>query len=524
MTLVRLQLRLSRRGAIMWGVLLSVGFAANMGAWSSAYPTQESRTALARSLSASTGFRALVGPPLAVDTTGGFVAWRLGVFALGALGVWALLTTTRLLRGEEDAGRWDLVLSMPLTKRRATLATVAAVLIDIAIVWAVASVALVGIGSAYDVPAGGSLAFTSGLALGACLFAALAAFASQLAPARRTAAGIAGAVLGAAFLVRSAADGSSATWLRWASPFGWLSELRSYAGARPAVLLLYVAVAATFAAAAVWIAGRRDSGAGTLPSRDRATGGTAAFRTPEGASFRFAAAGAAAWIAGAAAFGLMMGALTPTITQTLGGSGIERFVQELGTFRSVRGYLAFGVYFTLGLVLSLVVAGSVASHWEEERTGRAETALCGAIGRRRWLAGRLAATAATAVTVAVVASVAAWAGVRDALTPAGALGAGIAVLPVAAVFLGAGVALYGLAPRIATGTAYGFVACTFLLQVIGSIGRWPRWLLGLSPFHHASGAPLLGVNVRTSLLLLAVGAAGVVLGVEAFARRDLQTG
>ena len=65
-------------------------------------------------LADSAAVRALQGIPRGVETTGGFVAWDAGWFLALVIGVWSVLATTRLLRGEEDSGRADLVLSRPV--------------------------------------------------------------------------------------------------------------------------------------------------------------------------------------------------------------------------------------------------------------------------------------------------------------------------------------------------------------------------------------------------------------------------
>ena len=94
----------------------------------SAYPDEASRQKLL-DLSTSTAVRMMQGVPGAVDTAGGFAVWDGGWMLMIIAACWALLTATRLTRGEEDAGRAELVLARPLTARRmlgAHLATMGA--------------------------------------------------------------------------------------------------------------------------------------------------------------------------------------------------------------------------------------------------------------------------------------------------------------------------------------------------------------------------------------------------------------
>ena len=64
-----------------------------------------------RALAENPAIRTLFGEPVALDDPGGFTVWRTGTFAAVLVGVWALLAATRITRGEEDAGRWDLLLA-----------------------------------------------------------------------------------------------------------------------------------------------------------------------------------------------------------------------------------------------------------------------------------------------------------------------------------------------------------------------------------------------------------------------------
>ena len=74
-------------------------------------------------LAANPAIRTLFGSPWRWTTPGGFTVWRTGTFAALLTGLWTLLTAVRLTRGEEDAGRWALLLAgrlrMPAVVRRA---------------------------------------------------------------------------------------------------------------------------------------------------------------------------------------------------------------------------------------------------------------------------------------------------------------------------------------------------------------------------------------------------------------------
>ncbi|MCX4807614.1 hypothetical protein OG594_39465 [Streptomyces sp. NBC_01214] len=111
-----LALRQTRRGA-----LVVIGLAAGMSAVAvAAYASTVKDPADAAALEALAGnpaIRTLFGEPVALDDAGGFAVWRTGTVLAVVLAVWALLAATRITRGEEDAGRWDVLLAgrVPVT-------------------------------------------------------------------------------------------------------------------------------------------------------------------------------------------------------------------------------------------------------------------------------------------------------------------------------------------------------------------------------------------------------------------------
>ena len=100
--------RAAARSAAMWGGVFAVFAVVQLNSYTSIYTTQASRDQLARAYGTNPGLNALLGAPRAMDTVAGWAQWRF-VGILGPLGcIWAVLTATRLLRGGEDAGRYDL--------------------------------------------------------------------------------------------------------------------------------------------------------------------------------------------------------------------------------------------------------------------------------------------------------------------------------------------------------------------------------------------------------------------------------
>lgn len=101
------------------------------------------------------------------------------------------------------------------------------------------------------------------------------------------------------------------------------------------------------------------------------------------------------------------------------------------------------------------------------------------------------------------------------------LGAGLNCLPVAYLFLGAGLLGFAVAPRVAASLAYGLVLLTFAWELVGSQFDVPAWTLGLSPFHQVGLVPAQSFRAPAALAMLGGAAALTIAAALVFRRRDL---
>ncbi|MEA2503771.1 MAG: polyether ionophore transport system permease protein, partial [Actinomycetota bacterium] len=258
---------------IAWGYVFAAYVVGSISGFALTYRTQAAREQLARSFSANVGLQALIGPARHIDTVAGFASWRTSVTLTAIGAVWGLLASTRLLRGEEEAGRWELLVCGQTTRRRAAAQGMAGLAIGWLVLLGVTAIAAVADGATVH-PALSPRAwvfYALSITCGAAMFLAVGAFTSQLARTRRRAATIAGACLGVAYLLRMVADVSPALgWLRWATPLGWVEEIRPLVGTHLLPLVPIGVFTAGLAVAAVQLAGARDMGDSILPESDTA--------------------------------------------------------------------------------------------------------------------------------------------------------------------------------------------------------------------------------------------------------------
>jgi ABC-2 type transport system permease protein len=475
-------------------------------------------------LATNPAIRTLFGQPAALDTPGGFTVWRTGTVVAVLVGVWGLLATTRLTRGEEDAGRWDLLLAGRLPAaavvRRQMVVLVAAALTAGAAVTA----ALLATGTG---PLGAAL-HGLGIASVGIFFVGAGGLAGQLFTTRPAATAAAVALLGTALLARMVADGVTAlAWLRWLSPFGLLELSAPYADNRWAPLAVLAIAAVALVVATPAAATHRDLRGGRLAAPERRATRLALLGSVPAFAVRRLLRPLLGWSLGIGAYFLLIGLIADSMTDFLTDNphfadlAARAGFAGLGT---VEGYT--GTLFTLLAVpVGVFTAARMATYVEDE-VGRRQTLLHAQPVTRRALAGAEAAsTAGGAVLLALVAGVAVWIGTTLAgagLDPADALAGAVNALPVALLCLAAAVLALGLTPRLVALVGSSPAAGGFLWYVTADSIDAPGWAATLSPFAHLAPVPAQTPDWAGIVGMLAVAVALTTVGLAAYHLRDLR--
>ncbi|MGY1707417.1 hypothetical protein ACI79C_22880 [Geodermatophilus sp. SYSU D00697] len=480
----------------------------------------ESLTALAE----NPAIRTLFGPPVGLDTAGGFTVWRTGTVLALLVGIWGALTATRLTRGDEEAGRWDLLLAGRLRLTTLVVRVLAVLLAASAVVGAAAGLGLLLAGAG---PLGSSL-FGAGLAGTGMVGAALGVLAAQLFADRRSASGLAVAVLLGGLLARMVADQVPAlAWLSWLTPFGLLGSAAPFAADRSLPLLVLALLVGVVALSAVGLAAGRDVGRGRLAGRERAAAPSRLLTSLPGLAVHRTRGPLAGWSAGAAAYFLLIGLLATAMTDFLRDNPFFADLAAQAGFAqlgSVQGYVA-ALYTLLAVAIGAFAAGRVAATAADESAGRLAMLYSRPVARVRWAATEAAVVTLAAVVLAATAGLAAWAGaawVDAGLGVADALAGALSVLPVALLCLGAALAALGWIPSAVLPLGVAPAAGGYLLLVLADTFGWPGAVRWFSPFAHLADVPAEPWDLPGALGMLAVAAALAIAGLVGYGRRDLR--
>jgi ABC-2 type transport system permease protein len=369
------------------------------------------------------------------------------------------------------------------------------------------------------------VAVTFGLSftlLGA-LFAGVALVAAQVSENTRVVYGIAGAVLGASFVLRAVGDIGDGT-ISWLSPIGWAQKTRPFAGEQWWPFLVIVATSAALFAVAVALSRRRDLGAGLVAPRPGRAHAGASLCRPVGLAVRLQRASVVGWSVGVLLTGVAYGSIADSINDFVKDNKAltDLIAAQVGASLA-DSYLAMS-FRILGLVAAGFAIQSTLRLRSEESALHAEQILSTAVSRVRWAASHLTVASVGTVIMLITAGLAV--GVSDAAVTGDlgvvsrALGAALVYVPAIWVLVGVSVALFGIAPR-ASAAGWALLTVCFVIGMFGQLLELPQWVRDVSPFEHVPQLPAVDVTIAPLVVLTVVAAALTAAGLIGLRRRDI---
>lgn len=467
--------------------------------------------------------RMLAGPAYGLDvpTYERFFAAGYGLYFGIIAALMNIMLVVRHTRVEEQTGRAELVRANVTGRHSALTATL--IVAGITNVLAVAAVAGLAVASGYETA--GSVLFAAGVGAVGLAFAGISAVTVQLSEYSRAAAGMAGAVLGAAFLARAGGDMPQVggTTLSWLSPLAWSQQTAPFVLDRWWPLVLPLALFVVTAAVGYLLVSRRDLGASLIAVRPGRAEARPALGTPLGLAVRLQRGGMIGWGVAVVLAGMVNGAFAQAMLDA--ADGLPAAMTEMfGAEDMLNGYLAFIAVFVGYLAAAYAVSAVQSLHADEQR-GRASAVLATPTSRWAWAGAHLLVIALGIVGIMALA------GIGTGLVAAGVTGDGALVWDVTAahlnlapgplVVLGVAALLYGAAPRLMAPVAWTLVGLMVLVGNFGSLLDLPEAVVNLSPLSHPAQLPTEAFAATPVVFLLAIAATGIVLGLIGFRRRQL---
>lgn len=519
----RLFWRRNRVRLVVWAAFV-VGMAAVVIPYYQDFFTSQAALDDFAQVSDNPGIKALTGLAANPATMGGAVWTKIWMFVAISLALGAVFLVTRNGRADEEAGRTELLRSRVLGLHAGSLATW--LWVGGLCVVSGLGVALVSVAFGLDPEGAGVMgSFVFGASItGVGLFGlGVGAVVGQVTSTSRGANTLGSIVVIAFYVVRMIGDLGDGT-LTWASPIGWGQEMQPWGANRWWPLGLLVVLTVALLAAAGWLEGRRDHGAGLLPERLGNPGAPKRWTSPLGLALRLQRGPIIGWtiavVLSAALFGSVVQAMTDLLEDTSGSTA-----EDLIGGASVDALLSMLVGF-IALIVAVFAVQSAAALRGDEASAILEPQLAGALGRVRWAAERLVIpVVGSAVLLLVGGGIfgASYGSTVSDSSQAGRLaGAALAYWPAVMVLMGVAVLLFGYLPRLAVPLSWGVIAAVWFLMFVGDALGLPQGLLDLLPWSATPYVPLEPLTWTPLVIMTLVAVAFTVLGVARFRQRDIQ--
>ena len=535
-------LRDYRVAILGWGIGMGLVVISPMASVAALVTTPQAREQLV-GLAASFAWNA---DPIKVDTIGGYATFKIGIFIF-LIVIWPLLVGSRTLRGEEDRGSLDVLLSLPRPRLNVAFEKLAAMWTALFAMGVLIGLLAFAGGKKFgaDFGLGDGLLYGLNLALICAVFGGLALLISQFTQERGPAAGSTAGLL-VFFIVLDMVHRvvPNSEWISRLSPIYYYNlskPLIPSFGTNFGAMAVELVLAAILGGAAIWLFVRRDVG-GTvplprwlqLPERHASRAlpvGDWSLRSVYARSMGMIAMPTLWWTLGIAAFaGFMIYAVqlleTKMSTLLSGSPAFSTLVKNLGGGdASVNAGLLSAIFFFLPLSLMAFAVTQVNGWSADEQDGRLELVLAAPQSRVAVLLGRFAALATATIAIAVVTLLACFASAAAAglnIDAGNLTAAMLGMIPLGLLIAAIGYLASGwLRTAADTGLLSFVLAAWFFISFIGPELKLPDATLRLSAFYYY-GTPLLhGLQPASVLGVLAVAAVALVLGTMRFANKDI---
>jgi len=527
---------------LIWGGGLALLMLSTLQAYNGIFSGPNKAQMINNFKQATEAFSFLTGKAYDLDTFGGYLNYQFSRTGSLLLPIFALLMGSKLIRGEEEKGSLDLLLSTPHSRQSVLFqkwaGMVAAIAGIMVIVWLGIAA---GVSSADEVfEAGPTMIMCLNTGLLVLVIGSLALIMGQV-TSRKAAAGWAGGIFAGTFLVNNLSDNlDSLKWFQYFSPFYYHNLSKPLARSiginwGGMAVLTGMAVGLTLVALAMYL--RRDHNdvfhlfQSQKPGQSKSRVSLAepkSFWLTNNFTFGLRAAlpGTLIWAASMSAYIVLIMFVLNDLRATLIDLLKSDFYKNLG-LKALAGnesLLSIALFvFAVALYAAYAVT-QVAGWTSEENEGRLELVLSTPEPRWRLLLTRFLVTlVASAILVGLTGlafGLSGWiANVTVDTERAIETFFGLWIICVA--ILAAGFLLAAFGPGRAVAIVGGLVIVSYLAQLLGNLLKLPEWIVNLSIFQQY-GQPLLsGLNWPAQAIILGLSLAFVVVAALRFEQRDL---
>lgn len=524
--LTKIILRQQRVKMFAWIVGLVVVTLAAAYSYPTVYTDDASKQAFALTME-NPAMVAMLGPGYELEdyfvTVGTEFAGKMLLFSIITIAVMNILLVGSSTRIDEEAGRIEVIRSLPVG-RLAYLAASSIVVVTANVLIGL----LISLGLALfnidGISFESSLLYGCILGSGGLIFASITALLAQVSDTSRGTTGLSFGVLIIAYLVRAVGDVSH-EGLSLFSPLGWLVRTNVFIDNEWWPVITSCIGAIIFSIIAFYLNSIRDLDSGFLPTIKGRTHASAFLQTTFGLTFRLQSIKIIAWFIGIFAFGASFGSVLgdmETYFQDI--EIIEMVLSQTGNLSMANQFLSF-IMSIMTLISSIPVIMTVLKLKSEEHNHRTENLYSRAVSRNSVLGSYIILAIMESIILQILFALGLWiasvATAGDILSFTTTMKSAIIYLPAIWVMVGLAVLLHGLVPKL-TSFIWLYVTFCFVVVYLGGLLKFPKWLMNLSIFEIVPKIPGEEMEFLPILILTIVAIIFIILGFIGYNKRDVE--
>lgn len=525
-TLTRFIFRRDRLSLVIWNLAIVVLVVAMVPVIKNMFSDGEAETMVMAEMMKNPAMIAIVGPVYGGDnyTTGPAFANMMLLFTALIVGVMNIFFVARHTRQDEEAGRLEVIRSLPVGR----LSNLAAVMIAALIVNTFLGV-VTGLGLALVAEEGmcvyGCLLFGAVMGVTGLFFAAVTAVFCQLTANNRTALSLSFLAMIVLYLLRAIGDIGTEI-LSLLSPLGLILRTEVFVGNYVWPIFIVLAISVLFVFLAFVLARIRDLGRGLLPEKRGKSHGGRLLSSPLGLSLRLQKTSIIVWTLTIFILAAMYGSVFGDLEGFINSSDLLKAIfTGTSNYSYVEQFISF-LMIIMTIIATIPTMMMVNRGASEEKLGHAEQIFARAVSRHEQLAAYLVPALVLAVILQVMVALGFWSVGSMVLESAPSLQtfmiSALSYLPGVFVMLAISALLTAIHPSLSS-LSYLYLGYAFLADYLGAVAKFPDWMKKATPFGYIAKYPIEDLDWLPLMVMMALSVILIAAGFVIYRQRGIKT-
>lgn len=467
---------------------------------------------------------AMVGPVFVKDsyTLGSMYANYTLVFAAIIVGIWNIFFVSSNTRKDEEGGRNEILISLPIGRISSLFSTLLIALIANLLLAILTAIGFFKI-SKGELEINGIIIFVAAISSFGFLFACITAFFSQISKTTRTTNFLSLIFLMIAYFLRALGDVSSDI-LSWISPLGLITRTQNFVNDKTLPLLIITIEIVVFLTLSFIFAKNRDLNSGLIAERQGRYKLSFLVQGPTSFILNLLKTPLIIWSLLILSFSVMYASVFGDLESYIKSSDlIKAMLMADSNFSLMEQFIAL-LMVVMALISTIPLISIMNRVIKEEKSSLSEALLTKPLSRYRYLASFIIIAIVFSIILQVISAISFWYVGNQVTSELANLKtfiiSSLIYLPAMWLSIGISTLLVGLLPNLAW-LNYLYLGYGGFIIYLGRLLEFPKIMEKFTPFGHISAYPLEEINYTNLLILSLLSLALIIIGLYSYRRRDL---